>query len=207
MHKIGTHMKTDVVHADGTTQTIFDKPFSFGSETHYYQDYVLMPGESLKTSCSSTIPATSAYRSVSRATRRCATSSRSRGRRTRCRTARRACSACPTPAGDTRQFEPERPAEADQKTACSESGARRFSCAPSLGATCGCKCRRKEIILIEANRNCRGTKIGPGSWRAHNWLAQLRISSVLTFCQRKNLCGARVRQLEARLHGVQLRAA
>jgi hypothetical protein len=52
MHKIGTHMKTDVKHANGMMETIFDKPFSFGNETHYFANYELKAGEQLITSCS-----------------------------------------------------------------------------------------------------------------------------------------------------------
>jgi hypothetical protein len=52
MHRIGKRMSTSVKKADGTTTMIFDKPFSFGNETHYYQDYELKPGEQLVTSCS-----------------------------------------------------------------------------------------------------------------------------------------------------------
>lgn len=51
MHRIGKHMTTAVKKADGTTMTIFDKPFSFGSETHYFASYDLMPGEQLITNC------------------------------------------------------------------------------------------------------------------------------------------------------------
>jgi hypothetical protein len=51
MHRIGKHMTTSVVKADGTTSVIFDKPFSFGNETHYYESYTLMPSEKLITSC------------------------------------------------------------------------------------------------------------------------------------------------------------
>jgi hypothetical protein len=52
MHRIGTHMRTDVNHKDGTSETIFDQPFSFGAERHYYKNYDLLPGETLSTSCS-----------------------------------------------------------------------------------------------------------------------------------------------------------
>jgi hypothetical protein len=51
MHKIGKNMKTSVVHTNGMMETLFDKPFSFGNETHYYQDYELKAGEKLITSC------------------------------------------------------------------------------------------------------------------------------------------------------------
>jgi hypothetical protein len=52
MHRIGSHMKTDVKHTNGMVETLFDKPFSFGNETHYYSTYDLLPGEQLITSCS-----------------------------------------------------------------------------------------------------------------------------------------------------------
>jgi hypothetical protein len=51
MHRIGKNMKTSVLKADGTMMTIFDKPFNFGNETHYYESYDLMPGEKLVTTC------------------------------------------------------------------------------------------------------------------------------------------------------------
>jgi hypothetical protein len=51
MHRIGKRMSTTVKKADGTMLMVFDKPFSFGNETHYYQDYELKPGEQLITSC------------------------------------------------------------------------------------------------------------------------------------------------------------
>jgi hypothetical protein len=52
MHKIGQNMKTSVVHTDGKMDVIFDKPFSFGNETHYFADFELKAGEKLVTSCS-----------------------------------------------------------------------------------------------------------------------------------------------------------
>ena len=51
MHRIGKHMQTSVKKADGTMMSIFDKPFNFGNETHYYVDYELKAGEQLITSC------------------------------------------------------------------------------------------------------------------------------------------------------------
>jgi hypothetical protein len=36
---------------DGTVHKVFDEPFSFGNETHYYVDHELKPGEQLITSC------------------------------------------------------------------------------------------------------------------------------------------------------------
>jgi hypothetical protein len=52
MHRLGTRMKTSVNHVDGKSELLFDQPFSFGNETHYYKKYDLMPGETLTTSCS-----------------------------------------------------------------------------------------------------------------------------------------------------------
>jgi Copper type II ascorbate-dependent monooxygenase, C-terminal domain len=52
MHRIGKNMKTEAIKADGTVVPVFDKPFNFGHETHYYQDYELKPGERLRTTCS-----------------------------------------------------------------------------------------------------------------------------------------------------------
>jgi mono/diheme cytochrome c family protein len=51
MHRIGKHMKTEVRKTDGTVKTIFDEPFSFGNETHYFSSYDLLPGEELITTC------------------------------------------------------------------------------------------------------------------------------------------------------------
>jgi len=51
MHRIGKRMQTSVKKMDGTMEMIFDKPFNFGSETHYFVDYDLKPGEQLVTSC------------------------------------------------------------------------------------------------------------------------------------------------------------
>jgi hypothetical protein len=52
MHRIGKRMSTSVRHMDGTMEQIFDEPFVFGSETHYFVDYELKPGQQLVTSCS-----------------------------------------------------------------------------------------------------------------------------------------------------------
>jgi hypothetical protein len=54
MHRIGMNMKTAVTHTNGMIETLFDKPFSFGNETHYYVNpaYELKPGEQLTTTCS-----------------------------------------------------------------------------------------------------------------------------------------------------------
>jgi hypothetical protein len=51
MHRLGKQMSTTIVHMDGTMEKIFDEPFSFGSETHYFKDVEVKPGEKLTTSC------------------------------------------------------------------------------------------------------------------------------------------------------------
>jgi mono/diheme cytochrome c family protein len=51
MHRIGKRMTTAVREMDGSMRTIFDEPFVFGSETHYYVDHELKPGQQLVTSC------------------------------------------------------------------------------------------------------------------------------------------------------------
>jgi hypothetical protein len=51
MHRLGKNMKTTVNHMGGMNEVIFDKPFSFGNETHYFEEYDLKPGETMTTSC------------------------------------------------------------------------------------------------------------------------------------------------------------
>jgi hypothetical protein len=50
MHRIGKRMQTSVI-SGGMKASIFDKPFVFGSETHYFEEYDLKPGDTLETSC------------------------------------------------------------------------------------------------------------------------------------------------------------
>jgi hypothetical protein len=54
MHLIGTNMKTELEHEDGTVDTIFDKPFDFDYQVGYLLDEreVVKPGETLITTCS-----------------------------------------------------------------------------------------------------------------------------------------------------------
>jgi Copper type II ascorbate-dependent monooxygenase, C-terminal domain len=51
MQRLGTRMETDVQHVNGTSETLFDEPFNFGDERHYFKSYDLQPGETLTTSC------------------------------------------------------------------------------------------------------------------------------------------------------------
>jgi hypothetical protein len=54
MHTIGKHMKSVVTKADGTTATIFDKPFAWDQQVNYMLDtpYVLQPGDRITSTCS-----------------------------------------------------------------------------------------------------------------------------------------------------------
>jgi hypothetical protein len=52
MHKIGKRMTTSIKRANGTVDMVFDQPFSFGNETHYFTDIEVKPGDSLTTKCS-----------------------------------------------------------------------------------------------------------------------------------------------------------
>jgi hypothetical protein len=51
MHRIGKRMTSTIIRAGGMRDVVFDQPFSFGNETHYFSENVLMPGETLETSC------------------------------------------------------------------------------------------------------------------------------------------------------------
>ncbi len=51
MHLMGTEMKAIVNHQDGTSETIFDKPFDFNKQIHYMQDYDLAAGDTLTAQC------------------------------------------------------------------------------------------------------------------------------------------------------------
>jgi hypothetical protein len=51
MHQLGTNMKAIVNHVDGTSTTIFEKPFDFNYQVHYMQNYDLKPGETLTATC------------------------------------------------------------------------------------------------------------------------------------------------------------
>jgi hypothetical protein len=51
MQALGTRMKTSVAHTDGSTDVLFDEPFSFGQARPHFQRYELLPGETLLNSC------------------------------------------------------------------------------------------------------------------------------------------------------------
>ncbi|MET0386466.1 MAG: hypothetical protein ABW321_10930 [Polyangiales bacterium] len=51
MHQLGTNMKATINRPDGTKEVIFDKPFDFNKQIHYLQNYDLLPGETMTTTC------------------------------------------------------------------------------------------------------------------------------------------------------------
>jgi hypothetical protein len=51
MHQLGTSMQAIVNHKDGTKEKIFDKPFDFNNQVHYFQPYDLAAGDTLTTNC------------------------------------------------------------------------------------------------------------------------------------------------------------
>jgi hypothetical protein len=55
MHEKGTHMKA-VVNGPNGTRTLHDKPFDFSSQKMVELDDVLMPGETITTTCSFSEP-------------------------------------------------------------------------------------------------------------------------------------------------------
>jgi hypothetical protein len=51
MHQLGTGMKTIVIRADGSMQTLGPWPFDFNSQVSYSTPLVLKPGDHLTTTC------------------------------------------------------------------------------------------------------------------------------------------------------------
>ncbi len=51
MHRIGTHMKTVITRAGGTTEVLLDEPFNFNTQISYDTVTVLNPGDRLTTTC------------------------------------------------------------------------------------------------------------------------------------------------------------
>jgi hypothetical protein len=51
MHQLGTNMKAEINHVDGTKTTVFDKSFDFNYQVHYMQNHDLMPGDTLTATC------------------------------------------------------------------------------------------------------------------------------------------------------------
>jgi hypothetical protein len=51
MHLQGRHLKTIITRANGTTETLIDKPFEFQSQIGYETPATIMPGDYLTTTC------------------------------------------------------------------------------------------------------------------------------------------------------------
>ncbi|HVY38869.1 MAG TPA: hypothetical protein VHM31_13080 [Polyangia bacterium] len=51
MHLQGRHLKTIINRADGTKETLIDKPFDFQSQVGYLTPVKIMPGDTLTTTC------------------------------------------------------------------------------------------------------------------------------------------------------------
>jgi hypothetical protein len=51
MHLLGRHMKTVINRANGMTEMLIDKPFDFQTQIGYETPAVIMPGDSLTTTC------------------------------------------------------------------------------------------------------------------------------------------------------------
>jgi hypothetical protein len=51
MHLKGRHMSVMLTRKDGKTETIHDQPFDFNYQHSYLADFMIMPGDSIKTTC------------------------------------------------------------------------------------------------------------------------------------------------------------
>jgi hypothetical protein len=53
MHKLGRHMNSVIRRANGTMETVFDKPFDFNKQIHYPMtpELVLQPGDAITSTC------------------------------------------------------------------------------------------------------------------------------------------------------------
>jgi hypothetical protein len=56
MHQSGTHIKAVINSPGGGSRTIIDDPFDFNSQVSYDVNEVLMPGETITTTCSYSAP-------------------------------------------------------------------------------------------------------------------------------------------------------
>jgi len=52
------HQKVVINRKDGMKEVIHDKPFSFDDQRYYILDTVLMPGDTISTTCTYSSPAT-----------------------------------------------------------------------------------------------------------------------------------------------------
>jgi hypothetical protein len=56
MHRTGRRITSVITAVDGTTRTLLDKPYEFENQNGYDLDAVLMPGESITTTCTFSEP-------------------------------------------------------------------------------------------------------------------------------------------------------
>jgi hypothetical protein len=56
MHQTGTHMKAVINSPDGKTRILHDEPFDFNYQISYDSNEVLMPGETITTTCTFSAP-------------------------------------------------------------------------------------------------------------------------------------------------------
>jgi hypothetical protein len=58
MHLKGTHMKVVINHKTGMAETIHDTDFSFENQRYYVEHSIMMPGDTMTTTCTYSAPAT-----------------------------------------------------------------------------------------------------------------------------------------------------
>lgn len=51
MHLLGRHMKSELVHADGTTEMLHDQPYDFNNQITYPANFVLKKTDTVRTVC------------------------------------------------------------------------------------------------------------------------------------------------------------
>ena len=51
MHRLGTHFTSEILTVSGQTQTMFDKPYTFGQGRFYAEEHVVAQGEQIFTTC------------------------------------------------------------------------------------------------------------------------------------------------------------
>jgi hypothetical protein len=58
MHKSGMHFKAVLNRADGMDEVLLDMPFSFEDQRYYIKEYMVMPGDTITSTCTYSQPAT-----------------------------------------------------------------------------------------------------------------------------------------------------
>jgi hypothetical protein len=57
MHLKGTHLTAEITRADGAKELLHDAPFNFQDQHSYNEHTTIMPGDSIKTTCTYDAPA------------------------------------------------------------------------------------------------------------------------------------------------------